>query len=291
MPGWLYARVAADPRDRYGHGGVEALSPSRAKAAMKLRVRSELVYRFDPPMDAIFQIHVAHWPGQQILEETLALTPAVPFRVDETVDFGTRPLRARLSGEVTVLYEALVDNGRLTELSSAAVQHDWAELPVEVLTYLWPSRYCPSDQFGRFVEREFGTLTGGTRVRAIVAWIAENVDYRFGVSDGETTAARTFIDRAGVCRDFTHLGITLCRAAGIPARAVSAYAFQLAPPDFHAVFEVWLSDGWWLIDPTGLAPIAGLVRIASGRDAADIAFLSTRDACEMVRQSVTVEAV
>jgi len=97
---------------------------------------------------------------------------------------------------------------------------------------------------------------GVRRALAIVAWIAANVDYRFGVSGSETTAARTFIDRAGVCRDFTHLGITLCRAAGIPARAVSAYADQLRPPDFHAVFEVWLSGGWWLIDPTGLAPIA-----------------------------------
>jgi transglutaminase-like putative cysteine protease len=257
---------------------------------MKLRVRSELVYRFDPPTDAIFQIHVARWPGQRVLEETLVISPGADSRLDETVELGTRPLRARLSGEVTVIYQAVVDNGRLKGVPPGAVQHDWADLPVEVLTYLWPSRYCPSDQFGRFSEREFGTLSGGARVLAIVAWIAANVDYRFGVSDSETTAARTFIDRAGVCRDFTHLGITLCRAAGIPARAVSAYADQLTPPDFHAVFEVWLSNGWWLIDPTGLAPITGLVRIASGHDAADIAFLSTQGACEMVRQAITVEA-
>tara|TARA_R110002167_G_scaffold27139_12_gene92644 strand:+ start:1294 stop:2070 length:777 start_codon:yes stop_codon:yes gene_type:complete len=258
---------------------------------MKLRVRSELVYRFDPPTDAVFQIHAAHWPGQRVLEETLTLTPPNRFRLDEIAEFGTRPMRAALSGEVTVIYEGVVDNGRLTGLTADAVQHDWSDLPVEVLTYLWPSRYCPSDEFGRFVEREFGSLSGGAQVLAIVDWIGANVDYRFGVSDSETTASRTFIDRAGVCRDFTHLGITLCRAAGIPARAVSAYADQLSPPDFHAVFEVWLSDGWWLIDPTGLAPVAGLVRIASGRDAADIAFLSTQGACEMVHQTITVQAV
>lgn len=258
---------------------------------MKLRVRSELVYRFDPPTDAIFQIHVASWPGLRVLEETLVVSPEADFRLDETVDLGTRPLRGRLSGTVAVIYEALVDNGRLKGLPPGAVQHNWTDLPVEVLTYLWPSRYCGSDEFGRFAEREFGGLSGGARVLAIVGWIAGNVDYRFGVSDSETTAARTFIDRAGVCRDFTHLGIALCRASGIPARAVSAYAAQLTPPDFHAVFEVWLSNGWWLIDPTGLAPIEGLVRIASGRDAADIAFLSTQGACEMVRQAITVEAV
>jgi transglutaminase-like putative cysteine protease len=256
---------------------------------MKLRVRANLVYRFDPPTDAIYQIHVAHWPGQTILEERLEVTPTTDFIEDEDAEFGARTLRAHLSGEVAVVYEAVVENGVLKGLPPVTVQHDWGDLPAEVLTYLWPSRYCPSDQFGRFVEREFGGLTGGERVLAILAWISANIDYERGVSDSETTAARTFIDRAGVCRDFTHLGITLCRASGIPARAVSAYAHQLTPPDFHAIFEVWLSNGWWLIDPTGLAPIEGLVRIACGRDAADIAFLSTQGSCELVRQSITAE--
>ena len=138
------------------------------------------------------------------------------------------------------------------------------------------------------MTREFGDTAGGARGLAILNWITENVDYEHGVSDTETTAARTFIDRAGVCRDFTHLGMTLCRASGIPARAVSAFAHQLSPPDFHAIFEVWLDNGWWLVDPTGLAPVEGLVRIACGRDAADIAFLTTQERCQMVRQSVTV---
>ena len=255
---------------------------------MKLRVRSELVYRFDPPTDAIYQIQVAHWPGQTILEETLTTTPDVGFHEDKDADFGARTLRAHLEGEVSVVYEAVVDNGVLKGLPPVAIQHDWNDLPAEVLTYRLPSRYCPSDQFGRFVEREFGSTSGGERVLAILKWITDHVDYEHGVSDSETTAARTFIDRGGVCRDFTHLGITLCRASGIPARAVSAYSHLLDPPDFHAIFEVWLSDGWWLVDPTGLGPIEGLVRIACGRDAADIAFLSTQGVCEMVSQSITV---
>ena len=90
----------------------------------------------------------------------------------------------------------------------------------------------------------------------------------------------------GVCRDFTHLGITLVRALGIPARAVSAYALQLNPPDFHAIFEVYLENGWWLIDPTRLAPIEGIVRIGSGRDASDIAFLTSQ--CQVIRQTIEV---
>ncbi len=258
---------------------------------MKIRVRAELVYRFDPPTDAIYKIQVANWPGQNILEETLTTTPHVEFLHDQDDEFGARTLRAHLEGEVAMVYEALVDNGTLKGLPPVTVQHDWNELPAEVLPYLNPSRYCQSDQFGRFVERTFGGTVGGDRVLKILGWIAENIDYEPGASDSETTASRTFIDRAGVCRDFTHMGITLCRASGIPARAVSAFAHQLNPPDFHAIFEVWLSDGWWLVDPTGLAPVEGLVRIACGRDAADIAFLTTQGSCQMVRQSVTAEAV
>ncbi|MBL0967723.1 MAG: transglutaminase family protein [Brevundimonas sp.] len=257
---------------------------------MKIRVRAELVYRFDPPTDAIYKIQVALWPGQNLLEERLETVPAVDFIENEDDEFGARTLRARLSGEVALTYEALVDNGVLKGLPPVTVQHDWNDLPAEILTYLNPSRYCPSDQFGRFVERTFAGTTGGDRVLKILEWIRANIDYEPGVSDTETTAARTFIDRAGVCRDFTHLGITLCRASGIPARAVSAYAHQLTPPDFHAIFEVWLSNGWWLVDPTGLAPVEGLVRIACGRDAADIAFLTTQGTCTFVRQSVTAVA-
>ncbi|WP_420471451.1 transglutaminase-like domain-containing protein [Brevundimonas sp. FT23042] len=258
---------------------------------MKIRVRAELVYRFDPPTDAIYQLQVAHWPGQNILEERLETSPPVEFIENEDAEFGARTLRAHLSGEVALTYEAVVDNGLLKGLPPVTVQHDWNELPAEVLTYLNPSRYCPSDQFGRFAERTFGGTVGGERVLAILDWIRTNIDYEPGSSDSETTAARTFIDRAGVCRDFTHMGITLCRASGIPARAVSAYAFDLTPPDFHAIFEVWLSDGWWLVDPTGLAPVEGLVRIACGRDAADIAFLTTQGTCRFVRQSVSAVGV
>ncbi|MDQ1153245.1 transglutaminase family protein [Brevundimonas sp. SORGH_AS_0993] len=257
---------------------------------MRIRVRSELVYRFDPPTDAIYKVQTAHWPGQTILTERLSVSPPQTLHEDEDVEFGARTLRSRLSGEVALTYEALVDNGQLMGLPPGVTQHDWNDLPAEVLPYLWASRYCPSDKFGRFVERTFGGTEGGERVLAILAWIRENIDYERGVSNSETTAAQTFIDRAGVCRDFTHLGITLCRASGVPARAVSAYAYRLQPPDFHAVFEVWLSNGWWLIDPTDLAPVEGLVRIACGRDAADIAFLSTQGVCELVRQTITAVA-
>ena len=107
---------------------------------------------------------------------------------------------------------------------------------------------------------------------AICNWIFENVDYLAGSSDGSTSAYDTFTLRAGVCRDFAHLGITFCRALGIPARFVSAYGFKLYPQDFHAVFEAYLGGRWYLFDPTRLSPPDGLIRIGVGRDAADTAF-------------------
>jgi transglutaminase-like putative cysteine protease len=140
----------------------------------------------------------------------------------------------------------------------------------------------------RFAQREFAIAGDGVaRVMAILEWIHRNVDYVSGVSNAQTTAERT-VDRAGVCRDFTHLGITLARALGIPARAVSAYALELNPPDFHAIFEAYLENAWWLIDPTRLASIEGIVRIGSGRDASDIAFLTSDKQCQMLRQTIEI---
>ena len=165
---------------------------------------------------------------------------------------------------------------RALQLGRDARQHDWSELPRDVLPYLLPSRFSPSDEFMRFAQREFCSIeAGGARVLAVLDWLHTHLDYVHGVSHAQTTAEQTFIDRAGVCRDFTHLGIALTRALNIPARAVSAYALDLDPPDFHAIYEVYLDGGWWIVDPTRLAPVEGLVRIASGRDAADIAFLTS----------------
>lgn len=127
------------------------------------------------------------------------------------------------------------------------------------------------------------------RVMAVLDWINRHVDYVSGMSTPESTAAQTFMTRAGVCRDFTHLAISFCRALSIPSRAVSAYAFGLQPADFHAVMEVNLAGRWWIVDPTRLAPVEGLARIAHGRDAADIAFLTTDQACQVISQKIEVQ--
>ncbi|MEO8882719.1 MAG: transglutaminase family protein, partial [Devosia sp.] len=159
------------------------------------------------------------------------------------------------------------------------------------LPYLYPSRYCQSDRLARFVIREFGQLPPGhQRVTEICNWIYEHVDYLKGASDQQTSAYDTFSLRAGVCRDFAHLGITFCRALGIPARFVSAYGWQLVPQDFHAVFEVFLGDRWYLFDATRTAPLDGLIRIAIGHDAADTAFSTFYGQAAMPGMAISVNA-
>lgn len=257
---------------------------------MRLHVRATLDYTFPEGTEAIVSIQASVCPDQTILSEMLSIEPYTPIVQDRPDERGERRFRAVFSGQARIVYDAIVDNGQRIELPASARQYRWVELPQEVLQYLTPSRYCPSDKFALFAHREFGRLTdGAARVHAVLEWIHTHVDYTPGVSNAETTAERTFVDRAGVCRDFSHLGITLCRALNIPARAVSAYAFKLQPPDFHAVFEVFLDGGWWLVDPTRLAHVDGMVRIGVGRDAADVAFLSTTGPCMNNWQEVIVE--
>jgi transglutaminase-like putative cysteine protease len=255
---------------------------------MKLSIRAELVYDFAQSTQVIAILEASQTSDQTILSESLDVQPSARLLSDKT-PYGDRRIRASLSGEVSIRYLATVENNLRQLLPATGRQHLWSALPSDVLPFLLPSRFCPSDKFMRFAQREFGAAGDGVaRVMAILEWIHRNVDYVSGVSNAETTAERTFVDRAGVCRDFTHLGITLSRALGIPARAVSAYALDLDPPDFHAIFEVYLENSWWLIDPTRLAPIEGIVRIGSGRDASDIAFLTSDKQCQVIRQTIEV---
>lgn len=251
---------------------------------MKLRVRSRVEIACSKPTRLSVMVEAAKTPDQTVLEESFAPTGG---RADVAAPSGNRLVRMPAEGNLEVTYEALVDNGTRKRLGNDAARIDVLDLPLECLPFLLASRYCPSDQFERFAHREFGHLeTAGAQVNAIVAWIREHVDYQAGFSDAMTDAGDTFKVRAGVCRDFVHLAITFCRALGIPARMVSAYAWQLDPPDFHAVLEVYAGDQWWLLDVTGLAPIEGLVRIASGRDAADVAFMTSVDHIDVTSMEV-----
>lgn len=258
---------------------------------MLFEVEASLTYDFAAPCEVLLLVEAAHGHGQEIISDALTFWPPVEsVRIDDPVT-GERRTVFVAAGRVNALYRARVDvksaNHELADADEVAIR----DLPSEVLAYLRASRYSPSDRLLRFVEREFGDLRGGRKVAAILAWIAEHVDYQAGVSHSETTAIDTFIDRAGVCRDFSHLVIALCRAANVPARAVSAYAWTLDPPDLHAVAEVYLGGRWRLIDASGLAPVDGLVRVATGRDAADIAFMTIFGSATLVEQGFKIDKI
>jgi transglutaminase-like putative cysteine protease len=158
----------------------------------------------------------------------------------------------------------------------------------DAVVALRQSRFCPSDSLAGFAAGEFGKLEPGADVAgAVASWVFERFAYEPGSSGPLDTAVDTLLSGAGVCRDFAHLTIALCRALGVPARLAAVYAPGLSPMDFHAVVEVRRGGLWEVHDPTRLAPRSSLVRIATGRDAADTAFATTlAGTIELTTQSV-----
>jgi transglutaminase-like putative cysteine protease len=257
---------------------------------MRVRIETRLDYDFPERAESLLQIEAAVASDQTVIEERLAFDPPVEVTRRDDPATGERRVAFTHQGRLAIAYDAVVEIDHRDMALAEAEQHAIATLPIDTLPYLRGSRYCPSDTFETIADQKFGSLRGGERVAAVAAWIIGHLTYS-PVSDWRTTALETYVQRAGVCRDFSHLAVTLCRASDIPARVASVYALTLDPPDFHAVVEVYVGGRWRLLDPTGLAPIDGLVRIAYGRDAADVAFLTIFGKANMVSQSVTVTRV
>jgi transglutaminase-like putative cysteine protease len=253
---------------------------------MNFSLGCSLVYRVKSPTPFVFNFEAARFDAQTVQEERLQLIPKTSIERWTMPESGNRYLRILGEpGELRVRYEAEVELSPRLEDPDAVTEISAGQLPFEVLTHLYPSRYCQSDKLRRFAGRTFRDLPPGYhRVNGVCNWIRDNVDYALGSSDLLTSAFDTVTQRIGVCRDFAHLGIALCRALGIPARYVSAYAWRLEPPDFHAVFEAFLHGpsgaGWYLFDPTRMSAPDGLVRIGLGRDAAEVAFCTAYEEVE-----------
>ena len=234
-----------------------------------------LVYDVRGPAEFFLQIEAARVPENKILGEQFIVTPAPvamrPYR-EPNSHYRFRRVRAE-AGPLTITYRARVERAAMP-IDRAARELSIAELPDDVMHYLLPTRYCESDLLSGMAQRTFGNIAPGVgRVEAIVAWIGKHIQYQIGHTTATTTARDVLANRIGVCRDFAHVAITMCRALNIPSRFVVGYVeFEEPPPDFHAIFEVFLGGRWMLFDPTGLAPVENLVRIASGRDANEVAF-------------------
>lgn len=260
---------------------------------MKFKVGCELGYTINSESVFIFNINAAKNSSQKILEENLKIEPNINWEeyVDPILD--NRYIRVNVQpGELKLSYQAIVDVIYQEEDPTTISEVPVAELPLELLQYLYPSRYCESDRLMRLAQSEFGDLLPDySRVTAICNWIYDKVAYLSGSSDQHTSAFDTVTERAGVCRDFAHVGIAFCRALNIPARFVSGYAYQLQPPDFHAFFEAYLGGQWYVFDATRLAPRNGFIRIGTGQDAADIAFATIFGAVIPHHQIVYAESL
>ena len=276
---------------------------------MKFQVGCELDYDVSTKSTCIFNIQAIENEHQQIIESNLKIDPDCDRQEYNVPYVENSYLRLTVpEGKLAISYQATVDLHHDTEDKDNILELAPADIPMDVIHYLYPSRYCQSDRLMKLAQDEFGerprvadrrkgTLElgdcqpGYARVNAICDWIFHKVTYMSGSSDSHTSAYDTVTERAGVCRDFAHLGIALCRALNIPARFVSAYAWQLDPPDFHACFEAYLGNRWYLFDPTRLAPVEGLVRIGTGRDAADTAFATFFGALQLNNMKVYIDRI
>lgn len=241
---------------------------------MKYTVGCELGYQADEESTLILNIEAARTDRQSVLRESLDIQPKCSVEAYLMPESDNRYLKLRVRpGAVNVRYDADVELSVDRRDPASIAEVPPGELPFAVLPHLYSSRYCPADKLLGWATTEFGGLPPGhQRVTAICNWIYETIAYRPGSSDTGTSAYDTLAGRAGVCRDFAHLGIAFCRALGIPARFVSGYAYGLEPPDFHAVFEAYLDGRWYLFDPTRQAALDAVVRIGVGRDAAEVSF-------------------
>lgn len=249
-----------------------------ADSRVRLHYSVELGYDASGEADFLLNVHAAKTGRQLVVEEQFELSPpgayslaADPGTANRTVSFTAGP------GRVVAKYDALVDIAhRIVDPGDIAAEGP-ASLPVSTLHYLYPSRYCQSDLVSQRAWDTFGQMPRGFgQVRAVRDWVNQSCRFQIGTSSSATSAIDTLRDGVGVCRDFAHAMIACCRALNYPARFVTGVDYgadpALGPPDFHAYVEVFIGGTWFMFDPTGISPITGLVRIATGRDAAEVSF-------------------
>lgn len=258
---------------------------------MKIEISASLNYRLGEAVDLMLQIEAAALPDQHVLHTSLDVGAPKQFARQPAQDGIGERIWLSAAGELRVRYAARVeiDRPRIDWRTLGVVPLH--RLPAEAVPYLNESRYCPANKFHAFVERRFGDVEGGEKIGRMRDWIESRFTYVAGSSDAETGALDSFVERRGVCRDYAHVLIALARAAHIPARMASVYAPGVEPQDFHAVAEVFLAGGWYLVDATGMARAGEMARICVGRDAADISFLTAYRDIELIGQQVTVQQV
>ncbi len=252
---------------------------------MLLRVGCSLTYELAQPTPMIALLHVHHSRVDDLVApDFVRTTPPTPLTAYHD-SFGNWCDRlVAPAGRFQIGCDAFVrDGGNADEVpAEGAVQHAVEDLPADALMYLLPSRYCESDRLLELAWALFGEAPDGWgRVQAISRWVHEHVEFGYEWARPTKSAWEVMQERRGVCRDFAHLGVALCRAMNIPARYCSGYLadigvpLPLGPMDFAGWSEVYLGGRWWVVDPRNLVPRVGRVLMARGRDAADVAITTT----------------
>jgi transglutaminase-like putative cysteine protease len=243
--------------------------------AMRLKAGCEMTLKAPAPTPLIAMLRPRSGEAQWIAREEYELEPMT--RAVEYVD-GFGNLCQRMTAPANtfrIRTEVLVEVSDLIATKPGAPLTAPEALPTDALQFLLPSRYCPSDMLGKLAaEVVTGATSGYDQVEA---------------STESTSAADTLRDQAGVCRDFSHIGLSLCRALRIPARMVVGYLYQLDPMDLHAWFEAFIDGRWYTFDATQAEPRGGRVAIAYGRDAADVALITNLGPLETQDMHVWVE--
>ena len=250
---------------------------------MYIRVGCELAYEFERPTPAVFLVRPEDGGSHHVIREQWATQPDAAYH-DYTDLFGNSCRRLILpQGSVSLRYDAVVRTSPQADaLDWNVEQHLVEDLPDEVLVYTLPSRYCLSDVLADRAFELFGDAPRGRGcVQAICDWVHANISFTAGGSTPFTTAVDVLESGRGVCRDYAHVAIAFCRAMNIPARYVFGYLpdLDVAPPyptmDFCAWFEAYLGGMWWTFDPRNNEQRKGRIRIARGRDALDVAMVTT----------------
>ncbi|MFL5804520.1 MAG: transglutaminase family protein [Roseiflexaceae bacterium] len=265
---------------------------------LHLHVGCGVIYEVPHPTPILFVVQAQDSGDQRVLRESRVIDPLVP--VDQVLDsYGNTVWRmVAPAGTLRVRYDALVSVPAPPDLVLPHLRKTPIEaLPGEALSYLWPTRYCPSDRLIDDAWRLFGDVPGGwAQVQAVCDWMHTNIMYGSG-STSATDSLEVYAARRGVCRDFAHLAVTFCRALNIPARYICGYLPDVGvepdptPMDFHAWFQVYLDGGWRTFDARHNRPRSGRTIIATGRDAVDGAWSTVFGSARLAQFQVWADEV
>lgn len=258
---------------------------------MRLSAGCKLSFEATIPTPVIFMLRPRSGYGQWVIREEYLLQPSVPV-IEYTDSYGNLCQRLVVPpGSFQVQSTAVVETAEAIDVNFNAGYVSVENVPEPVLQFLLPSRYCQSDQVGELAKEIVGDASPGyEQVDTICQWIQANINYRYGTSDASTSALDTAKNRVGVCRDFAHLGMALCRSLNIPARMVVGYLYQLDPMDLHAWFEAYVGDRWYTFDATQPEARGNRITIAYGRDAADVALSTQFGVMQLLDMQVWVDA-